>query len=305
MAPTQNYVLTFIANPALEPLSIALLTDLQKRLKRLVDGIKLEWLGEREACQILCKTDELSPLKIELRSLLQGKPFDHAILLAGRRKKKLLISDMDSTMIKQECIDELADFAGLKDEVAAITEAAMRGELEFRQALARRVALLKGLEESVLEKVYLERIELMPGAKTLIATMKEKGARTLLVSGGFTFFTQRVADALGFDGEMANVLGIAEGTLTGQVVPPILDKDSKLFALQKVSEAYGLTLEQTLAVGDGANDLPMIEAAGLGVAYHGKDVVKRGADAAIDHADLTALLYLQGYKKAEFMQAAA
>jgi phosphoserine phosphatase len=303
MPAAQNYVLTFIANPALEPITNALITDLQKRLKRLVDDMKIEWLGEREACEVFCKTDELSPLKIELRSLLQGKPYDHAILKAGRRKKKLLISDMDSTMIRQECIDELADFAGLKHEVAAITEAAMRGELEFKEALIRRVALLKGMDAALLEQVYLERIELMPGARTLIATMKAKGARTLLVSGGFTFFTQRVAEEIGFDGDMANTLGIAYGQLTGQVVPPILDKESKLLTLQKVAEAYGLELEQTMAVGDGANDLPMIEAAGIGVAYRGKDVVKRGADAAIDHADLTALLYLQGYKKAEFVNA--
>lgn len=301
MPAAQNYVLTFMANPALEPLTSALLTDMQKRLKRVVDDMKLEWLGEREACEISCKTSELSPLKIEMKALLQGKPFDYSILKPTRRKKKLLISDMDSTMIRQECIDELADFAGLKKEVATITEAAMRGELEFKQALTRRVALLKGMDATVLEQVYQERIELMPGARTLVATMKANGARTLLVSGGFTFFTRRVAEAIGFEGDMANTLEIADGTLTGQVIAPILDKESKLLTLQKVSEACQLELEQTLAVGDGANDLPMIEAAGMGVAYRGKDVVKRGADAAIDHADLTALLYLQGYKKAEFL----
>lgn len=304
MAAKQSYVLSFIANPAIEPLAPAMMTDIQKRLKRLVEGMKIEWLAEREACEISCQTDEFSALRIEMKALMQDKPYDRAILPAKGRKKKLLISDMDSTMIRQECIDELADFAGIKQEVAAITEAAMRGELEFKQALTRRVALLKDLEESVLEKVYLERIELMPGAKTLLATMKAKGVHTLLVSGGFTFFTRRVAEALGFDGEMANSLEIADGKLTGQVVPPILDKESKLLALQKVSEAYELKLEETMAVGDGANDLPMIEAAGMGVAYRGKEVVKRGADAAIDHADLTALLYLQGYKKSEFVSAA-
>lgn len=297
------YILTFIANPAKEPLANSLMHDLQKRLKRLTDDMKLDWLAEREACEISCKTEEFNAVRIELRSLLQDKPIDFAILPLKAQKKKLLVSDMDSTMIEQECIDELADFAGIKAEVAAITEAAMRGEVEFKQALLQRVALLKDMESSVLEKVYQERITLMPGARTLLATMKAKGARTLLVSGGFTFFTSRVAEALGFDGQMANELEIEEDRLTGKVITPILDKDSKKTMLQKVAAAYGIPIEYTLAVGDGANDLPMIEAAGLGVAYRGKEVVRRAADASIQHADLTALLYLQGYKKTDFVPA--
>ncbi|MBY0356036.1 MAG: phosphoserine phosphatase SerB [Rickettsiales bacterium] len=300
MKKSQSCVVSLIGNPKQEALPPALVMDIQKRLKRLVESSKVEWLGEREACEIHCVTDELSAVRIEMRSLMQDKPFDFAMLAPRGRKKKLLISDMDSTMIAQECIDELADHMGIKEQVAAITEAAMRGEVEFKQALIQRVALLKGLQESVLQEVYNHRITLMPGAKTLLATMKANGAKTLLVSGGFTFFTQQVAQELGFDGEMANILEIDQAQLTGRVMPPILDKDSKLRALQHVAKAYAIQVEETLAVGDGANDLPMVEAAGMGIAFRAKDILKRGATAAIDHCDLTALLYLQGYTKSEF-----
>ena len=219
---------------------------------------------------------------------------DAVIQPVADREKRLLISDMDSTMIEQECIDELADKAGIKPQVAAITERAMQGELEFESALRARVALLKGLPESVLEDVFVHHLTVMPGAATLVATMKARGASAHLVSGGFTFFTARIARQLGFDTHEANQLIVHEGVLSGQVTHPILNKDSKLESLHAHAKSRAVKLSQTMAVGDGANDLPMLLAAGLGVAYHAKPVVAEQAAASIRFNDLTALLYLQG-----------
>lgn len=216
------------------------------------------------------------------------------------RRKRLLIADMDSTIIGCECIDELADLVGLKDKVAAITEAAMRGEIDFEGALRARVAMLEGLPVSELARCYDERVRLNPGARTLVRTMGAAGARCLLVSGGFTVFTNRVAEAAGFHANRANRLLDDGRTLTGLVAEPILGREAKLAALQEETAAHGLKLSQALAVGDGANDLMMIEAAGLGVAYRAKPVVAAQADARVDHADLTALLYFQGYTVEEF-----
>ncbi len=213
----------------------------------------------------------------------------------AHRRKRLLVCDMDSTLIEQECIDELADYLGLKDQVAAITERAMNGELEFKAALRARVALLKGLPEHALQVVYDSRITLMPGGRELAATMQAHGGYCLLVSGGFTFFTERVRAALGFDADQANDLEIRNGTLTGRVMEPILDKHSKHEALQHAIAQLGIAPAESMAIGDGANDLPMLQAAGLGVAYHAKPVVRDGAHAAITHADLRAALYVQGY----------
>lgn len=217
------------------------------------------------------------------------------------RLKRLLVADMDSTMIRQECIDELADFAGLKAEIAAITERAMQGELDFASALEARVAALKGLAADAIDRCLAERIELMPGAQTLIATMKAKGARTVLVSGGFTAFTGPVAARIGFDRQVANLLHLADGMLAGTVGQPIVDSAVKRETLRAEQAALGLSAADTLAVGDGANDIPMLEAAGLGVAFHAKPRAAAAADAAIRVGDLTTLLWAQGLARAEWV----
>ena len=219
------------------------------------------------------------------------------------RRKRLFLADMDSTMIGQECIDELADHVGLKAHVAAITERAMRGEIEFEPALRERVALLKGLAASVVDDVIASRIMLTPGGRTLVATMRANGAHTCLVSGGFTLFTNRIAAMIGFDEDRANAL-VDSGRpgLPARSTEPILGSDAKLATLRELRSRFGLKHEETMAVGDGANDLPMIEDAGLGVAYHGKPVVAQAAHARIDHGDLTALLYAQGYRREEFVE---
>jgi phosphoserine phosphatase len=219
------------------------------------------------------------------------------------RRKKLLVADMDSTMIGQECIDELADYAGLKSRVAAITERAMRGEIAFAPALRERVALLKGLPAAVVDTVIAERIRLTSGGPTLVATMRANGAHACLVSGGFTAFTSRIAAMIGFDEEHANTLVIdAGGQLTGEVAEPVLGREAKLDTLIALRQRLRLTRGETLAVGDGANDIPMIQAAGLGVAFHGKPAIRETAAACIDHGDLTALLYAQGYRREEFVE---
>ncbi len=216
------------------------------------------------------------------------------------RRKRLLIADMDSTIIGVECIDELADYAGLKAEVAAITESAMRGELDFEAALIARVALLRGLPATVLEECYQERVRLNPGARTLVRTMAALGAATALVSGGFSFFSARVAEAAGFARHQANDLLVADGMLTGEVGRPILGRRAKLAALQALAAEAGLRSEAALAVGDGANDLDMVRAAGLGVAYHAKPALAEAAHARIEHSDLTALLALQGIPETDW-----
>jgi phosphoserine phosphatase len=217
------------------------------------------------------------------------------------RLKRLLVADMDSTMIAQECIDELADFAGLKAEIAAITERAMQGELDFESALDARVAALKGLEASAIDRCLAERITLTPGARTLIGTMKALGARTLLISGGFTAFTQPVAARIGFDRQVANLLHIADGKLDGTVAKPIVDSQVKRDTLIAERATLGLETADTLAVGDGANDIPMLEAAGLGIAYHAKPKAAAAADAAVRNGDLTVLLSAQGIPRSKWV----
>jgi phosphoserine phosphatase len=237
------------------------------------------------------------------RRLARHLPLDINLLAPEGRRKKLLVADMDSTIINVECLDELADMAGLKPQIAAITERAMRGELEFEAALRMRVGMLKGLHLDALARTYDERVRLMPGAKSLLATMRAHGAHTMLVSGGFGYFTRRVAEAAGFHEERGNVLLDNGAHLTGAVGEPILGREAKLMALEQAARGMKLDLSETLAVGDGANDLDMIQAAGLhgglGVAYHAKPVVAQAAGAAIQHNDLTALLYLQGYTDGE------
>lgn len=228
---------------------------------------------------------------------------DVVVQQAEGREKRLIVADMDSTMITVECIDELADYAGIKPQIAAITEAAMRGELDFEGALDARVALLKGLDEAVIARCLDERVTIMPGAIVLIRTMRARGATAILVSGGFTRFAEPVAERIGFNRAIANRLEIADGVLTGTVTKPIVGSDTKLQTLQAATAALNIPPEATLAVGDGANDLAMIRAAGLGVAYHAKPVVAAAADARIDNGDLSALLYAQGIPRVEWVLA--
>lgn len=231
---------------------------------------------------------------------LQALRVDLILQPAQGRKKRLLLADMDSTMIEQECIDELADEAGVGALVAGITARAMNGELDFEAALIERVGLLKGLNAQVIDHVIRDRITLMSGGKTLLATMKAQGAYCALVSGGFTAFTTQIAAVLGFDENRANTLLVAEGRLTGQVALPILGKEAKVEALMDISARLGVTSAQVLAVGDGANDLGMLALAGTGVALHAKPSVAAQCQVRVNHGDLTALLYLQGYAREEF-----
>lgn len=232
-----------------------------------------------------------------------GLGADWALTPRANRKKRLLISDMDSTIIGQECLDELADFAGLKAEVSAITERAMRGELDFAGALTQRVAMLKGLALSALEQCHSERVRLNPGARELVATMKAYGARAVLVSGGFGYFTSRVARMAGFDADRANTLVDDGKTLTGAVRQPILGREAKLAALREEAAALSATMDDAVALGDGANDLDMIRAAGLGIAYKAKPIVAAETRARIEHTDLRAALFFQGYRTSEIVSA--
>jgi phosphoserine phosphatase len=236
-----------------------------------------------------------------VRAAISPAPIDVVVQRASGRRKKLFLADMDSTMIGQECIDELADYVGMKPHVAAITERAMRGEIEFAPALRERVALLAGLPASIVDEVIADRIHVTPGARTLLATMRKHGAYSCLVTGGFTLFAQRVASMIGFDESRANRLEVAaDNKLAGTVAEPIFGREGKLASLLELRARLGLAPEETLAAGDGANDLAMIAAAGLGVAYHAKPKVAQAAAARIDHGDLTALLYAQGYRREEF-----
>lgn len=239
----------------------------------------------------------------QARAALEGAfgPVDIVVQPAANRRKHLLVADMDSTMITVECIDELADYAGIKPQIAEVTEAAMRGELDFAAALDARVALLKGLGADAIDRCLAERVQLMPGARTLVQTMKANGATTILVSGGFTRFAQPVGAQIGFDRVIANELLIEAAALTGAVTKPIVDSATKETTLLNAMAELGLDAAATMAVGDGANDLAMIKQAGLGVAYHAKPIVAAAAGARIDHNDLTALLYAQGIPRSEWV----
>ncbi|HWL31688.1 MAG TPA: phosphoserine phosphatase SerB [Xanthobacteraceae bacterium] len=299
-----THIATLIANPAAPVLDGAALEHARAVLPEARDA---KWLAPGIAADIpftLNGGDDQRALADRVRAALAGQPIDVAVQPREHRRKRLFLADMDSTMIGQECIDELADHAGLKAHVAAITERAMRGEIAFEPALRERVALLKGLPVTVVDEVIAKRIVLTPGGRTLVATMRAHGAYTCLVSGGFTLFTGRIGAAIGFDENHANVLTVtADNRLAGTVEEPILGKDAKLATLKTLRQRLGLEPQDTLAVGDGANDIPMLEAAGLGIAYHGKPAVAAAAAARIDHGDLTALLYAQGYSRAEFTEA--
>jgi phosphoserine phosphatase len=258
-----------------------------------------KWLSSLAAD--LSVEGDAAALKTEADAALAGLPVDFCVQPSEGRRKVLFVADMDSTIIGCECLDELADFAGLKAEIAAITERAMRGEIEFEGALRERVGKLKGLGLAALQQTYDHRVRLNPGAATLVRTMAANGTRCVLVSGGFTFFTSRVAKAAGFHADRANRLLQTDTALTGEVAEPILGRQAKLAALTEEAAELGVDLSNTLAVGDGANDLDMIRAAGLGVAYRAKPVVAAQAAARVDHTDLTALLYFQGYREDEFV----
>ncbi len=288
-------VLTLIANPA----TPCLTAEIADRVRDLVKARAVYFLADNIACDI--------PLPFEAEIVENGiakcidtLPIDFVVQDADFRRKKILLADMDSTLIQQECIDELADEAGVGERVADITARAMRGELEFDSALRERVRLLAGLDESIFDKVIKNRITLMPGGKELVATMKASGAYCALVSGGFVQFTSKIAEVLGFDENRANTFEIKSSKLTGNVIPPILGKEAKIDALNDVTAKLDLTADDVIAVGDGANDLGMLELAGSGVALHAKPIVAEQAQFKINHGDLTALLYIQGYRKGDF-----
>jgi phosphoserine phosphatase len=295
------FVATLVANPSNPVLTPAIAEQAADRVK----ASGLYWLADGIACDIALRDDsESAAARDTILAVVAGAPVDLAVQEAETRRKKLLIADMDSTMIGQECIDELAAEVGLKEKVAAITARAMNGEIAFEPALRERVALLKGLPVSVVDEVIEKRITLTPGGRELIATMKAKGYYTALVSGGFTVFTRRIAATLGFDENRANILLAEGGRLTGEVAEPILGKQAKVDALTDISERLGISPEEAMAVGDGANDLGMLHLSGAGVALHAKPAVAAEAKIRIDHGDLTALLYLQGYRKSDFVGAA-
>jgi phosphoserine phosphatase len=296
-----THVATLIAAPDTR-LTDELLARAQAALPQTTD---IQWLERGVAADIgfvpPSATDERQ-LTEHLRAALAAAPLDIAVQPVAFRRKTLLVADMDSTMIGQECIDELADLVGLRAHVSAITERAMRGEIAFEPALRERVALLKGLPVSVIDEVIEGRITPTPGARMLIGTMRAHGAHTVLVSGGFSLFTREIAEMIGFDENHANTLLVEDEKLTGFVEEPILGKEAKLDTLLEVARYLKLPLAQTMAVGDGANDLAMIGRAGLGVAYHAKPAVAAAAHVRIDHGDLTALLYLQGYRREQFVE---
>ena len=259
-----------------------------------------EVLGDG-AADIFFDHDDPTIVRASADSALERSAVDICVQAAEHRKKRLLIADMDSTVVACECLDELADYAGMRREVAQITERAMRGELDFADALRERVAMIAGLPLEDLQRCYDERVRLNPGIRTVVATMAADGARCVLVSGGFDFFTGRVAHAAGFHAHWGNKLIDDGETLTGRVAEPILGRDAKLNTLRAEAAGFGATMAETLAVGDGANDLDMVLAAGLGVAYRAKPVLAGQADARIDHTDLTSLLYFQGYGADRFV----
>jgi phosphoserine phosphatase len=293
-----HVVLTLVTPPSTPLFSLG--AELVKALSACVGEHMSYWLAEGTALDMrgIAPT---AGLREKIADILAPYPIDWCVQQEARRSKQLLISDMDSTIIGQECIDEIAALCGVGEQVAAITERAMQGELDFAASLTERVALLQGLPITMLEQVWEEKITLNAGARTLVQTMRAHGAQSLLVSGGFTFFSARVAEAAGFAEHHANTLEVAGDVLTGRVIPPILDKDAKRSVLLEACASHGIEPSATLAVGDGANDAAMIQAAGLGVAYFAKPLLQSLAGASVTHTDLTTLLYFQGYREGEFV----
>jgi phosphoserine phosphatase len=296
-----NNVLTLIADPAAADLDDSTVVAATSALVALgAETGAPDWLAPGIACDVPFDGLNCDQADAALHAALPDRPVDMITQPVASRRKRLLIADMESTIIRQEMLDELAELVGLKDLIAGITYRAMNGEIDFKDALRERVALLKDLPVESLEQVY-GRVELMPGALELVATMKANGAYCALVSGGFKFFTARVRETVGFDEDQANDLEIKDGRLSGLAVEPILDKDAKVAALLRVAGANRIPLRDSIAVGDGANDLPMLQAAGLGVAFHAKPVVATQARARVERSDLTALLYAQGYRAADIV----
>ncbi|QND38489.1 phosphoserine phosphatase SerB [Rhizobium leguminosarum bv. viciae] len=291
-------VATLVANPS----NPVLTPEIAEQAAEAVNASGLYWLADGIACDIALRDGtDVQAAEANILAVISSAPIDLVIREQETRRKKLLIADMDSTMIGRECIDELAAEVGLKEKVATITARAMNGEIAFEPALRERVALLKGLPISVVDEVIAKRITLTPGGTELIATMKSKGHYTALVSGGFTVFTSRIAATLGFDENRANTLLEDGGILSGFVAEPILGKQAKVDALNEISARLGISPEEAIAVGDGANDLGMLHLAGAGVALHAKPAVAAEAQMRINHGDLTALLYIRGYRKTDFV----
>jgi phosphoserine phosphatase len=301
-------VATLICNPATPALDAA---TIARACAVLPAAEAPDWLDPGIAADIPFSVDAAAAqarqertLAADVRATIAGAAVDVIVQPREGRRKRLFLADMDATMIGQECIDELADYAGVKAQVAAITERSMRGEIAFEPALRERVALLAGLPVRIVDEVLAERIRLTSGARTLVATLRRNKAYTCLVTGGFTLFAHRVATMIGFDDCRANTLQVdASGRLTGTVAEPIFGRDGKLATLLELSKRLGLAPDATLAAGDGANDIMMIQAAGLGVAYHAKPKVAQATPARVNHGDLTALLYAQGYRRDDFVAA--
>ncbi|WP_417258376.1 phosphoserine phosphatase SerB [Celeribacter sp.] len=291
------YAVTLLTDPANPSLS----REAVESLRNAWGGGDAQWLATGEAAEF--PITDMPSNRWDVWEALQTQGIDMIVLPAEGRRKKMLLADMDSTMIQQECIDELADVAGVGDHVKAITAKAMNGELDFDGALTERVALLKDLPETVIQQVINERITFMPGGRELLATMKANGAYAALVSGGFTAFTGYVAETLGFDENRANTLLVEDGKLVGKPGLPILGREAKVAALKEITARLDLSHDDVMAVGDGANDLGMLSLAGAGVALHAKPSVAAECDIRINHGDLTALLYIQGYAKDEFVSA--
>ncbi|MDG4903312.1 MULTISPECIES: phosphoserine phosphatase SerB [unclassified Mesorhizobium] len=292
-------IATLVSNPKDRRVSV----PLANIASRAAGASAVHWLAEDVACDlVLPETPDIGELTANLRAALASEPVDIIVQPAEGRRKRILLADMDSTMINQECIDELADEIGVKDRVAAITARSMNGEIAFEPALRERVALLKGLDTAVVDRILANRLTLAAGGRALVQTMRANGAWTALVSGGFDVFTNRIAAMLGFQENRANRLIEDGGRFTGTVAAPILGRAAKAEALLDIAARLGVTTQDAVAVGDGANDLDMIRLAGTGVALHAKPAVAEQARIRIDHGDLTALLYLQGYRQDEFVQ---
>lgn len=296
-------MVTLIADPALRGLDDSMAKAAREALRDLGAGVSPpDWLAPGVACDLRFDTLDTDQAQSAVRLALGTAPVDVIAQASDGRRKALLVADMESTIIRQEMLDELGELVGARDRIAAITARAMNGEIDFKGALRERVALLAGLPATVLTDM-IARITLMPGAATLVATLRRHGVHCALVSGGFKPFTAHVRELVGFHEDQANDLEVADGRLTGRPVEPILDKDAKLHALTRIATGLRLPLTATLTVGDGANDLPMLQAAGLGVAYHAKPAVAVQTRARVDHGDLTALLYAQGYRDDEIVRA--
>jgi phosphoserine phosphatase len=293
--------MSLVATLISHPQSRALTASVVNKAARHVGATSVRWLADSVACDlVLPEAIGSADSEAALRVVVAGHPLDVVVQNQSVRRKRILIADMDSTMIDQECIDELADEIGVKDHVAAITARSMNGEIAFEPALRERVALLRGLDVAVIDRIVEGRLTIASGGRVLVATMRRDGAWTALVSGGFTAFTTRISEMLGFDENRANVLLASDGRLSGTVAEPILGREAKAVALAEIAARLDLDPSHAIAVGDGANDLDMLELAGAGVALHAKPAVAARARMRVDHGDLTALLYIQGYAETEF-----